>query len=355
MDSLIDQERPLRILTDILAGGNIPHAFLLTGVDGVGKRTAAIWFAMACGCSIRALFTAAGDIAEPFRTAEEITPCGQCHACRRILAGNHPDVICIEPDRDLIKIDTIRDLLSRIAFKPHQAGRRVIIISDAQTMNREAANALLKALEEPPPQTLFFLTAGQPGDLLPTVVSRCQNIRFNPVSEAGLEKALRERFRLDPTAATSIALLADGSFARALALTGAGQSDKIPDMTTRRKWVLDELQQLPARKLPLVFAFAEKLAADKAGLLQFLEIIKSYLRDVLVYKYSPDHIINTDMADQIRSAAAVDGAAALIAKMDAVTEVEKALTRNVNPRLWLESLALILAGTLAKGAGRNET
>lgn len=350
MDFLIDQERPLRILAGILARGDIPHAFLLTGVDGVGKRTAAMRFAMACGCSTLGLFTAAGEISDSFRTAEEIIPCGQCRSCRQILAGNHPDVIYIEPDRDLIKIDTIRDLLLRIVFKPHQAGRRVIIISDARAMNREAANALLKALEEPPPQTIFFLTAGQMADLLPTVVSRCQNIRFNPVSEAGLEKILRERSGLEPAAATSIALLADGSVARALAMAGEGGSDAASGMTTRRRWVLDELRKLPERKLPLVFAFAEKLAADKANLLQLLEIIKSYLRDILIYKYSPDHIVNTDMADQIRSAAAVDGAAALIAKMDAVTAVEKALARNVNPRLWLESLALSLAGS----ASRNE-
>lgn len=344
LDLLIDQERPLRVLTGILARGDIPHAFLLTGVDGVGKKTAAIQFSMACGCSTLALFTAAGDVVAPGRQAEAVMACGQCRSCRQILAGNHPDVICIEPDRDLIKIDTIRDLLLRIAFKPHQAGRRVIIISDAQAMNREAANALLKALEEPPPQTIFFLTAGQPADLLPTVVSRCQNIRFNPVSAAGLEAVLRERCGLDPAAATAVALLADGSVARALALAGEGGSGSVSAMTAGRKWVLDELQRLPQRPLPLVFAFAEKLAADKAGLSQVLEIISSYLRDLLVYKHSPDHIINTDIADQIRAAAAVNSGAALIAKMDAVTAVEKALKRNVNPRLWLESLALALAG-----------
>ena len=200
-ESIIDQERPIRILTTLLNRGNIPHALLFTGIDGVGKREAAVALAMASNClAVGAVETQPdrpsgsgghrSPIADPAKTSGG---CGTCKACRKILSGNHPDLLWIKPTGTAIKIGQIRELAERVALKPYEANCRVVIVADANKMNAAASNALLKLLEEPPASNLFILTAPQPGDLLPTVVSRCQHIRFSPISSAGLQGLLRAR------------------------------------------------------------------------------------------------------------------------------------------------------------------
>ena len=165
-DSIIDQERPIRILLSLLFHGTIPHALLFTGIEGVGKKTAAVALAMACNC----------------RRPVAVEPCGECAACRKIAAGAHPDILRVSPAGAMIKIDQIRELCQVLTMKPYEARVRVVIIADAHTLNPAAGNALLKMLEEPPARTVLILTAPQTGDLLPTIVSRCQHIRFKPIA-----------------------------------------------------------------------------------------------------------------------------------------------------------------------------
>jgi DNA polymerase-3 subunit delta' len=127
---IINQEHPKRILTACLKTRHIPNAFLFTGKRGVGKRITAITFAMACNC-----------IGKELDTTE---PCGSCTSCLKIKSGNHPDIIAISPFGSNIKIAQIRSLCHILAMKPYEARLRVVIISDAQTMNPSAGNALLK-------------------------------------------------------------------------------------------------------------------------------------------------------------------------------------------------------------------
>ena len=183
-ESIIGQDRPIRILTTFLQNGTVPHALLFTGIEGVGKQSAAVTFAMACNCT--------GDFSEnkfewrDNRTADDhstadprhiTNPCGNCKPCRKIESKNHPDIIRIKPSGVFIKIDQIRALCQTLAMKPYEAGIRVVLISDAQAMNPAAGNALLKVLEEPPTGTILILVANHTADLLPTIVSRCRHIR----------------------------------------------------------------------------------------------------------------------------------------------------------------------------------
>lgn len=340
-NQLIGQDRPRRILTGILASANIPNAFLFTGIDGVGKRTAALWFARAANCTARPWpgeLAGENSVAVP---ADQPEPCGACSACRRILAGSHPDVMVVAPAGDVIKIARIREIIQKIAFKPHQARLRVIIITEAQAMNREASNALLKVLEEPPPQTVFCLTAGQADDLLPTVVSRCQGVRFNPVSAENIAALLAEQHGIEASVAGVAAIVANGSVARALSLVDQSRTARL--LARRREWLLDEVSRLPSRSLSLVLAFAERLSRDKQHLTASLEIIGSYLRDLLISRYCPEKILNRDMADKIIFLAKETATADLIARLDAVAEAETALARNANQRLTLEIMAIKLA------------
>ena len=142
----------------------------------------------------RACHRAGGQLPDPRRRRPDgelpIDACGKCRACDRIARGVHVDVIVLEPDdRASIKIDVVRDMLSRTGYRPFEGRRRVVLIRDADTLDQESQNALLKSLEEPPPGTMFILTTAVPGMLLPTVRSRCMRLRFGRLTAAEMASA----------------------------------------------------------------------------------------------------------------------------------------------------------------------
>ena len=160
---IIGQELAKRLLQNDLASGRIANAYLLSGPEGAGKRRLALEFAKALNCA-----------AEPAGR-----PCGACAICSQIGRGVHPDVHLLVPGgaSEQIKIDDIRQLLGRIFLKPFSVRMQVAILDGAERLTEEAANSLLKALEEPPGSTCFVLTSARPLHCLPTVVSRCRLIR----------------------------------------------------------------------------------------------------------------------------------------------------------------------------------
>src|SRR3954469_5730854 len=175
-----------------IAGGHVAHAYLLSGPASVGKALLALRLAQALNCE-----TGGPD------------PCLICRACKRIERGNYPDVRIagmasqgagLKPDeaqrqKDL-KIDTVREWLADINLRPYEGRRRVFILHDAERLTEAASNAMLKTLEEPPPYATLILVAHTVGDLLPTIVSRCQPIKLRPVPRSAIAAALRERYHL---------------------------------------------------------------------------------------------------------------------------------------------------------------
>ncbi|MGD8946406.1 MAG: DNA polymerase III subunit delta' [Desulfobacterales bacterium] len=342
-DSIIDQDRPIRILTTLLQNGTIPHALLLTGIEGVGKENAAIAFAASCNCrgerdghlsgqeTIRApdgRFTAL----DPMPTA----PCGGCKACRKIESGNHPDIIRIEPSGAFIKIDQIRSLRQILAMKPYEARIRVVIISDAQAMNPQAGNALLKVLEEPPEKTILILLATQIADLLPTIVSRCQHIRFNPISRNNLESLLIRKYELPPQTAMIITPMANGSLSRALTMYRSG-------WIHRRNWLINELNSLSSMPLSRLLAFGEQISRDKDFLTEACDIMTSWYRDLIVGKFYPEKIVNQDLSDNVQQTAQKMDLAVLLSKIDIIQSTAQAMRVGTNLRLAMESMLLKLA------------
>lgn len=299
-------------------------------MDGVGKRTAALRFAMACNCR-------SADAPSDSAKAEGLPYCGRCGACRKIAAGTHPDVHLTAPSGAAIRIDPVRDLCGQLAMKPYEARYRFAIVSDAQALNAEAANALLKVLEEPPDRTVLILTAVQASDLLPTIVSRCQPVRFHPIPRTTLAHHLETRQGLSPEAAAVAAILANGSFARAV-------NADLGKWMDQRRWLIGEADTLPGAPRIRMLAFAERLARDKAKLGDALEILKLWFRDLLIWPYAPDRMVNADLADRIGPASRRETPGGLLAKIDAVGKVQRDVAANANPRLAMEVLATALAG-----------
>lgn len=341
------QKRPIRLLTTILQKGTIPHALLFIGADGVGKRTAAVAFAMACNCL-------EGKVEDSFEMVSEHLqknipsfglirskgPCCSCKSCRKIKTGNHPDVILIKPAGPMIKIGQIRELCHTLGMKPYEAGVRVVIISDAQVMNPSAGNALLKMLEEPPDRTILILTTMQASDLLPTIVSRCQHIRFNPVSSDQIETFLVDQKGVNDKDAKIIAGIANGSMAKAVSLTTSFDRAK---WTAWRNWLIDEIDLLPTRSTGLRLAFASKLSQNKKRLADSLDIVNFWFRDLVIWKYAPEKIINRDLKKEIERASAKIGSEMLLSKIDMVQSAQKNIESNANPRLTTEVMIMELA------------
>ena len=199
------------MLRRAVASGHVPHAYLFEGPDGVGKRAAAYGLALALTCAV-----------------EPGEGCGTCDSCRRIDAGLHPDVPVFAAETTQIVIEQAQAIVAMAATRPHEAPARVIIIDDADRLNVNAANCLLKTLEEPAPGTHIVLVTSAPDRILPTIRSRVQRIRFRALTAEALVALLTGAHAIDPRRAAVAAALADGSVARALRAAGA-EDDAIWD------------------------------------------------------------------------------------------------------------------------------
>ena len=159
-------------------------------------------------------------------------------------------------------------------------------------MNASSSNALLKTLEEPPEHTLLILTAHQTSDLLPTIVSRCQHIRFNPVPRSALTEILIRQRGVENKEASVISGLAHGSVSKALGLKSSWMN--------KRRWIMAEMGKLKESSLHVILALSEKLSKNRDDLPDILEIMLSWFRDILIYPHDPEKVINQDMLDSIR-------------------------------------------------------
>ena len=316
-DSIIGQERPIRFLTQMLKKKNIPHAMLFTGVDGIGKRTTAMALGMALNCS----------------NPVGVSACGECPSCQKVISGAHPDMITIRPEGVFIKIDQVRALSRQLRFAPLEGNWRVVIINDAQAMNLEASNAILKVLEEPPKGTFIILTASQTTDLLPTIVSRCQQVAFRPIPYEKVAEVLVELQGLDRQTATTLAVSTKGSLGKALSVDGE-------KWTVWRARLVEQISSFSIRSIQPVFGFVAAIASDKDRLVDALDMIMTWFRDVLMCKVSPERIINKDFMTKIQNASQGRSVNELLEKVEAVYAAQTAISQNSNPRLALEVMMM---------------
>ncbi len=330
---LVNQDHAVMLLRNAIRGGRVSHAYLFAGPSGVGRRDAALAFAQLLNCE-----HAGADA------------CGDCPPCKLITTGQHPDVRIIDLERGLVLdpedttktavgLKQVLALRKEVVYPPYQGRWKVYIISDAEKMTTEAQNSLLKLLEEPPPQVVIILIAESVVSLLPTVVSRCQLLRFSFVPAPAIEQALVDRFNIPRGRARFLAALAGGRLGRAV--TWANSDDAL----RLRETMLDLLQRLErADSLDRLDA-AEMLAKEKDTLPELLEIALFWYRDLLVWQETADEslLINLDRQDAIAALAGQIPPAALNQRIAAVEEAKEALRRNVHPRLVLETLFLRLS------------
>ncbi len=337
----LQEQKAFAYLSAVVRKGHIPHAMLFAGIEGTGRRAAATALAMACNCE------QAQENNGLFRKGQLLTDACTCRSCRKIRSGQHPDIHRVEPSGSVIKIDQVRDLCRTLSMRPYEAKVRVSTFFRADSMNPEAGNALLKVLEEPPDRTILILMADRPGDLLPTLLSRCQTIRFSPLSAEAIARILMNMHGLAEGEARVMAMLAGGSLA---GLDTPEGIRRLRDRITRRNWLMEVFAGMVRPDAPaglgLCLAFAEKLAVSRDAISEDLDVLESWLRDIVICRYTPGRIINRDQLLQIGELARKIPVPALLSHMEAVQTARKHLRANASLRLTLDALMLrLIQGT----------
>ena len=262
--------------------GRIVHALLFVGPHGSGKRTLARLFAQAMVCQ------------------GERKPCGVCPACKRFLAGSHPDIHVVKPEKKSIGVDEVRELIDALALRPYEGGRHIALIEQADRLTVAAQNALLKTLESPSGEAMFFLITDAPGAMLPTILSRCQTVRFSDLSVEDCARVLEGR-GVDPVRARELAGLSQGSVGRALEIDGDGEYRAL------REKVLQSLEALSGRAS--VAGAAAPLEEDKGLEGDMLDIMELWARDLMALQSGAEPYQSGD-ADRLRKSK-LDGRALL--------------------------------------------
>ncbi|MFH1597316.1 MAG: DNA polymerase III subunit delta' [Pseudomonadota bacterium] len=326
---ILGQERVISHLKTAMAKGRLSHAYLFLGPQGVGKAATARALAAALNC------------AQPRADGDA---CGSCPSCRRMHAGTHPDFLVIGPEgsksKIKIEIEQIRELRRLTAYPPLGGGWRVVLIKPAEALsifNDAAPNALLKTLEEPPPQHLLVLTALGEADLLPTLVSRCHKLAFAPLPAPLVAQELMKRRGLSSARAALLAALSGGSLGRALNLDPE-------ELLAQRRQVLADLGRLAEGSVAGVLDWAQRLAKNRAELDNFLLMAQLWYRDLLLahYRAPAPLLAHQDLAPELDAARDAGTPETWFAKFSALGAAQRHLQANLNPELTLDILGLRL-------------
>lgn len=329
-DKLIGNERNKQILQRLLQRGRISSTLIFAGPDGVGKRQFALTVAKAANCH-----RAPSD-------GCAIDSCDECPVCRRIDAETYGDVTTVRPDGQYIKIAQTRQLAAEVYFRPREGKQRFFIIDEAERLREEAANSLLKTLEEPPPTSTIILLTARPDALLVTIRSRAQRLNFTPLAVAEMEKYLAENY---PRPAADNALLARVTGGR----IGQATAFDLSVYRQERRTLIELLDLLATGgNRPRLLKAAEFLGKkEREDFEKELELLTMLLRDLLLLAggQSSAQIVNIDAVDRLQPLAAKVGLPRVITWSEQLNELRRNLRININRQVAMEALLLQLAET----------
>ena len=319
LDSFSALGEPQRALIDDVRAGRAPHAALITGIAGTGKRTLARLLACALLC-----------------TSDGQKPCMQCKGCRRAQAMTHPDLLLPstkEKDRS-IKVDDLREIIRALSYHSSEGGRRVVLIENAQRMTPQSQNALLKSLEEPDGETTFLLTSSGETGLLPTVRSRCRVVRVQPWSPQQILSALLAR-GIEEGRARELSKLCGGSLGTALSMDGDENYFALRELCGRTFFSLRSQQDVPIASAQL------KDKKDSAD--EILSLVELKVREYLLFSMQagpkPDPMAESRCAENWENAAARK----IENVMSALIEARKYRASNVSWQAIAEKLLYIIS------------
>ncbi|MBI5230753.1 MAG: DNA polymerase III subunit delta' [Coriobacteriales bacterium] len=356
-DDIVGQARVADFLRTAVVTDRLAHALLFVGPPGAGKKTAAKALACAIFC--------------------DDDGCGACPVCYRVRHGGHPDVHIVEPEGTAgYMVEQVRDLTRDVHLAPAEGSIKVYIVESADLFNDSSANAFLKTLEEPPADVVFILLAHAFDSVLPTIVSRCQVVRFRRIPPSEATALLVQQTGTDEQRAGAALAAAGGVVARARDFLESSDRRAARDLILRTLTdldVMDDLDVLEAAKSLLVAVRApldgvkaaheaeikeqadflgkgalksledrqrrELTAREREGVAEVLNVAESWLRDCLVLGQGvADLVVNTDVSDAMERVAAVITPPASAVALEAVNEARRRISYNVSPQLAIEAM-----------------
>lgn len=341
-DQLTGNDRVKQFLRRMLEMRRVPGALLFSGEEGIGKKLFALELARALNC----------------RSRQGVEACGKCGICQRtivlnypaaqdqdvlekIIWTNHPDVGMVVAPGRWLKVDQMRSIEREANYRPFEGAVRVFIIDDADKLNEPSANALLKILEEPPPTSHLILVTSRPAMLLPTIRSRCQPIRFSPLTANEIEQHLVANKLAKPSEAKLRARAAGGSLARAL-------TDDLETFTERREAMLEVLTALAISgdRTRLLRLAEEMNDANHKDEYEFgLEVLETLIRDAFMLSLGLDakHLVNEDLSSELKKVGERIDSATVVNWISQIEELRESLGVNINRKPATDALFLTMA------------
>ena len=313
---VLGHERQLSIIQAYLANSRFSGAYIFSGPEGIGKRMVAKIIAQQLNC-----------------TALDNRPCNSCSCCLKIQKEAHADLHIIQNGQSQIKIEDIRGILRQASFRPYEGAFKVFIMDNAHKLNSEAANSLLKVLEEPPKDALIILVTHQPQNIIKTVLSRCKMIKFSPLIRSQLEEILIKNYALDKTTAHFLAFYAEGRLGLALRL-------KDTPLLQEKNKIFDSF--LLSSKPP----DQGILNQSKEQIQACLNILASWYRDIYLLKCGlPDQeAIHLDRRSDLLKLIPRFSFKQLDGIISALSESSWYLEKNINSKLLLHNLLMTQSG-----------
>ena len=334
--AVIGHQRVIELLARSIRCDSLPPSLIFAGPAGVGKRLTALATAQAVNCTAPV----------PVTNTIELDACGTCAACTRIARGIHSDVLIVEPgDNESMKIEQVRDVIDRAAYRPFEGRRRVVIFDGADALVAQAQNALLKTLEEPPSASMFILVTSRPDSLLPTVRSRCPRLGFRALTPQEIATALMQRGRSESDARATAAA-ADGSLGRAVDMSASDLvevREVAQAVLARAAATPDPRRRIEGAK-ELLSNTGSGGAADREKLASHLRAMASLVRDVELLSTRADvrALANADVQPVLDRLLPAYGGERGARAFSAIDRALVALDRNAGVKIVADWLVLQL-------------
>ena len=320
---IIGHERIKEHLMKAIESNHVSHAYILTGEAGMGRKSLENAFAMTLLCE--------KGFSEP---------CMQCHACKQVMSGNHPDIVYVSHEKPgSIGVDDIRDQIhDTIMIRPYSSYYKIYIVDEAEKMTVQAQNALLKTIEEPPSYAVIMLLTTNQEAFLPTILSRCVQLKLKPLQDTVVKSYLMGSLGIGESKADVYAAFARGNLGRAIHLAS---SEEFQLLYTELLHMLKHLKEMDITEL---LFYIKKMKDENLDIYDCLDFMQLWYRDVLMYKVTQD--INLlifreefNTMKEMSAASAYDGIELILKAID---KARIRLDANVNMELAMELMLLVM-------------
>lgn len=313
----------IEYIQNAVTSNKVSHAYIMNGERGAGKKLLSRLFARTLLCEEKGA-----------------DPCGKCISCIQAESNNNPDIIFVHHDKpNSVSIDEIREQVNNdIMVKPYAHTHKVYVIPDADKMTEQAQNAILKTIEEPPEYAVIILLTENAEALLPTIQSRCVMLKLRNIRDSIIQAYLINQFQIPEYEAQVCAAFAQGSVGRAVSLATSGHFNEVKDEA------LALLRRINDMEVADVATCVKRITNYKVDIIDYLDIIAIWYRDVLIYKATKnmDKVIFQDEIDSIEERTRKSSYEGIDIILTAIETAKARLRANVNFDLVMELLLLTM-------------